>query len=196
MTTTGQKPTGAGDVTTLLLSWSGGDRNALYRLLPFVYAELRRLASRALRRERPDHTLNTTDLVHEAYLRLLEQNRADIPTRLQFFALAATVMRNILVNHAKRKKAYKRGGGYTLAVGQNIDLLLKPEVDMFALDQALVKLARLDPRQSRIVELRFFAGLTHEEVAQLMGMSLTSVKREWQLAKLLLYHELHEGGLI
>jgi RNA polymerase sigma factor (TIGR02999 family) len=189
-------PSGEGDLTPLLLSWSGGDKSALDQLLPFVYAELRRLASRALRRERPGHTLNTTDLVHEAYLVLVHQKQVNFPTRVQFFAIAATVMRNILVNRAKRRKASKRDGGYTLVLGQNIDLRSKPEIDVLALDQALDKLARLDPRQSRIVELRFFAGLTHEEIAGLMDMSLTSVKREWWAAKMLLYHELNQGALI
>jgi RNA polymerase sigma factor (TIGR02999 family) len=183
------------EITGLLLSWSGGDRTALDRLIPLVYRELRRLAAAYLRRERTGHTLQTTALVHEAYLRLIDQNQVTIPSRSQFFAIAANLMRQILVNHAERHNAAKRGGGNKVALDEVADLIGQPTIDMLALNNALNKLAELDLRQSRIVELRFFGGLNVADIAGLLEVSPTTVKREWRSAKAMLYSELRLGGL-
>ena len=180
------------DVTRLLLSWSGGDKNALNEILPLVYRELRRLAAAYLRRERHDHTLQPTALVHEAYLRLVDQDRIDCHTRAQFFGIAANLMRQILVNHAKRRQAAKRGGGNRVSLDEAaIESQQTQEVSLIALDDALEKLALLDPRQCRIVELRFFGGLTEDEIAELVGVSPFTVKRDWRIARAVLYDELH-----
>ena len=180
------------DVTRLLLSWSGGDKNALNELLPLVYRELRRLAAAYLRRERHDHTLQPTALVHEAYLRLVDQDRIDCHTRAQFFGIAANLMRQILVNHAKRRQAAKRGGGNRVSLDEAAIVSQQTqEVSLIALDDALEKLALLDPRQCRIVELRFFGGLTEDEIAELVGVSPFTVKRDWRIARAVLYDELH-----
>jgi RNA polymerase sigma factor (TIGR02999 family) len=186
----------AGEVARLLQSWSGGDRAALDQLMPLVYAELRRLASRYIRRERRGHTLHTTDLVHEAYLRLVGQTHTSTQTRSQFFGIAANLMRQILVNHAERHRAAKRGGGHNVTLGEAMALIGEPELDLLVLNEALNKLARLDPRQSRIVELRFFGGLTEDEIADVVGVSAKTVKREWRTAKLVLYSELRGEGLM
>jgi RNA polymerase sigma factor (TIGR02999 family) len=180
------------DVTRLLLSWSGGDKNALNEIVPLVYRELRRLAAAYLRRERHDHTLQPTALVHEAYLRLVDQDRVDCHTRAQFFGIAANLMRQILVNHAKRRQAAKRGGGNRVSLDEAVIVSQQPqEVSLIALDDALEKLALLDPRQCRIVELRFFGGLTEDEIAELVGVSPFTVKRDWRIARAVLYDELH-----
>ena len=185
----------AGSITRLLRSWSGGRQSALDELLPLVYRELRRLAAGYLRRERPDHTLQPTALVHEAYLRLVDQSIADCHTRARFFAVAAHVMRQILVNHAERHKAAKRGGGNKVALDEAVTLAGEPEVvDVLALDRALNKLAQLDPRQSRIVELRFFCGLPEQEIADVLEISIRTVKRDWVTAKTWLHGELEHGG--
>ena len=183
------------DVTRLLVSWSSGDKLALERLMPLVYAELRRLASQYLRRERPDHTLNTTDLVHEAYLRLVNQGQVESHTRAQFFGIAANLMRQILVKHALRRKTAKRGHGNRVTLEDTLALVEQPRIDLLALDRALDKLALLDPRQCRIVELRFFAGSTEDEIAALLGISPSTVRREWRIAKALLRSDLLHGGL-
>ncbi len=180
------------DVTRLLLSWSGGDKNALNEIVPLVYRELRRLAAAYLRRERHDHTLQPTALVHEAYLRLIDQDRIDCHTRAQFFGIAANLMRQILVNHAKRRQTAKRGGGNRVSLDEAaIVSQQQQEVSLIALDDALEKLALLDPRQCRIVELRFFGGLTEDEIAELVGVSPFTVKRDWRIARAVLYEELH-----
>ncbi len=180
------------DVTRLLLSWSSGDKNALNEIVPLVYRELRRLAAAYLRRERYDHTLQPTALVHEAYLRLVDQGRIDCHTRAQFFGIAANLMRQILVNHAKRRQAVKRGGGNRVSLDEVAIVSQQPqEVSLIALDDALEKLALLDPRQCRIVELRFFGGLTEDEIAELVGVSPFTVKRDWRIARAVLYDELH-----
>ena len=187
-----QKPT-TGEVTALLLSWSGGDQQALDRLMPLVYRELRRLAAAYLRRERSGHTLQTTALVHEAYFRLVDQTRIDCRSRLHFFGIAANLMRQILVNHAKRHRALKRGGG-NMAPLEECEAIVpfqqQSPVDLIALDQALDRLAGLDPRQSRIVELRFFGGLTEEEMAEVLGVSPITVKRDWRIARAVLHEQL------
>jgi RNA polymerase sigma factor (TIGR02999 family) len=184
------------NVTGLLLRWSEGDAGALDRLLPLVYAELRRIASKQLRAERQEHTLAPTALVHELYLRLVDQRRATWQNRAQFFGLAAQLMRRILVDHARTQKAAKRGGSVTR---MSLDELIEgglsepdtgPAADVLAIDEALERLARLDGDQARIVELRFFSGLTVEETAHVLSRSPRTVKREWRLARAWLYREL------
>jgi RNA polymerase sigma factor (TIGR02999 family) len=183
---------GAGDVTRLLQSWSGGDKEALGKLVPLVYRELHGLAAAYIRRERRDHTLQPTALVNEAYLRLVDQKKVASSSRAQFFAIAANLMRQVLVNHARAHRAAKRGGGNKVALAPDAAVVEEREVDLVALDEALDKLALLDPRQSRIVELRFFGGLTEGEIAEVLGVAAITVKREWKTARALLY--LHLGG--
>ena len=185
----------AGEVTKLLEAWSGGDRHALDRLVPLLYRELRRMAGDYLRRERPDHTLQPTALVHEAYLRLVRQTQIHSTTRAQFFAIAANLMRQILVNHAERHKAGKRGGGNKVTLEDPLALAGPPQLDLLALDRALNQLARLDPRQSRVVELRFFGGLTEDEIAEVLNVSPITVKRDWRVARAALHEQLCGGGL-
>lgn len=181
--------TGPGDVTTLLLAWSEGDEAARSRLIDAVYDELRRLASRHLRRERTDHSLVATALVHEAYLKLVDQRRVRWQNRAHFFSVAARVMRRILVDHARSRGAAKRGG--VKVALEEIDPGAAPlDVDLLALDAALKKLGALDERQSRLVELRFFAGLTVDEAAAAMDVAPITVKRDWALARAWLFREL------
>lgn len=182
------------DVTDLLRRWGHGDRDALDRLMPLVYEELHRMASRYLTGERPDHTLQSTALVHEAYVRLVDQRVADWRNRSQFFGLAAQAMRRILVDHARTRTRVKRGAHASHVAVESADLAstasdLTAE-DTVALDVALDKLAVLDPGQARIVELRFFGGLTIEETADVLASSVSTVKREWTLARAWLYQEL------
>lgn len=185
--------THATEVTELLARWSAGDEAALEQLVPLVYEECRRLAARQLRGERRDHTLNPTALVHELYLRLADQKRATWQTRAQFFAVAARLMRRILVDHARARHAQKRGASaifITLSTATDV-----PEdtsaADILAIDEALERLAAIDAEQVRIIELRFFAGLTVEETAHVLERSVRTIKREWQLARAWLYRELH-----
>jgi RNA polymerase sigma factor (TIGR02999 family) len=181
----------AKDVTTLLLEWGGGKRQALDELMPLVYDHLRRLADRQLRRERPDHTLQSTDLVHEAYLKLIDQTRVRWKDREHFFAIAAQAIRRILVNYARSRDASKRGGGNTLlAFEEAIALPDRKDIDLVRLDDALESLARLDPQQASIVELRFFGGLSIEGTAQVLDLSTSTVNREWSLARAWLHREL------
>jgi RNA polymerase sigma factor (TIGR02999 family) len=178
-------------VTRLLLSWCEGHRSALDQLMPLVYAELHRLAAAYLRRERHGHTLQPTALVHEAYARMVAQPSADCHTRTRFFAIAANLMRQVLVNHAHRHRAAKRGGGNKVTLGDAIMLARQTQiVDVLVLDEALNKLAQLDPRQCRIVELRFFCGLTEDEIAEALELSSRTVKRDWLMAKAWLHGEL------
>ncbi|HEY1434987.1 MAG TPA: sigma-70 family RNA polymerase sigma factor [Thermoanaerobaculia bacterium] len=181
-----------GEVTRLLLAWNGGDREAVQRLMPLVYAELRRIAERQFRRERAGHTLQPTAVVHEAYFKLVDQTRVTWKNRGHFFAIAAQAMRRILIDHARSRDAGKRGGGeaqVTLDVG-----VASPEpandVDLLALDEALVRLKGLDDVQARIVELRFFGGLSIEETAETMEISASSVKRDFRSARAWLFREL------
>jgi RNA polymerase sigma factor (TIGR02999 family) len=187
----GMAQTEPGDVTRLLHSWSGGDKKALEELVPFVYRELRALAAAYIRRERRDHTLQPTALVHEAYLKLVNQTQVESPSRAQFFGIAANLMRQILVNHARDHRAAKRGGGNKVALEEGVAGVV-PErgVDLVALDEALDKLAEIDPRQSRIVELRFFGGLTEDEIAEVLGVSAITVKRDWRIARAFLHRRL------
>ena len=181
----------AHDVTGLLLSWRQGDTAALDRLVPLVYDELRRIASRRLRGESPGHALQATALVHEAYLRLVDVDRMALTSRAHFFGVAATLMRQILVDHARRQRADKRGGGITmLSLGEASPAAWTSSVDVLALDEALEALSAIDPRQCRVVELRFFAGLTIDEAAEALGVSPATVEREWALAKAWLYRQL------
>lgn len=179
------------DVTALLKDWSAGDRQALERLMPLVYGELRKLAASYLRVERRDHTLQPTALVHEAFLRLVDQRSVDWANRAHFFGIAAQMMRRILVDHARKRHAAKRDASSFRVVTVLAD---EPEPDsgpeLLALDRALGGLERLDPRQARIVELRFFAGLTVEETAEVAGISTATVKREWRTARAWLKREI------
>lgn len=199
-----------GRVTQLLAEWSGGDRKALDELMPLVYAELRRLAQSHLRRERPGHTLQRTVLVHEAFLRLVNQREVQWQGRAHFLGLASRVMRRILVDHARARLAAKRGDGapvlsFDEAIGDGGDALDaspdpeglfvtpdRPGIDMVALDDALNRLETLDEQQGRIVELRFFGGLTVEETAQALGISPATVKRDWAVARAWLHRELSD----
>ncbi len=181
------------DVTTLLLEWGDGNRSALDRLMPVVYGELRRVARRYLRRERQNHTLQPTVLVHEAYLRLMDQRRARWQNRAQFFGIAAQLMRRVLVDHARRHTAAKRGAGRTQQLDSSIAVTSARDVTVLALDEALTRLAALDPLQARVIELRCFGGLTIEEAATALDVSVDTVKREWRLAKAWLYRELDQG---
>ena len=184
------------DVTGLLQQWSQGDRDALEILMPLVYGELRAVAARSLKLERPDHTLQPTALVHEAYLRLVGQNRVAWQNRAHFFGIAAQMMRRILVDHARKKKTAKRGAAtYRVELsGQEGHAPADRDPEILDLDEALKGLEALDPRQARIVELRFFGGLTIEETAEVAGISPATVKREWETARAFLRHQLDSGG--
>jgi len=178
-------------VTDLLVHWSEGDQEALNKLIPLVYDELHKLASRYLRRERRDHTLQTTAVVHEAYLKLVNQRDANFENRLHFFAVAAQIMRRILVDYARRHHASKRGGDlYKLSLDEALVTSEEKGADLLALDEALERLAAIDPRQSRVVELRVFAGLTLEETAQALNISPSTVRREWSMAKAWLHQQI------
>jgi RNA polymerase sigma factor (TIGR02999 family) len=177
-------------ISALLSEWRAGNHEALEVLIPVVYEELRRIAQHHLRQERPDHTLQSTALVHEAYLRLMKQGPADINNRAHFMAVASRLMRQILVDHARRHRAAKRGSGLKLELTEAMAMQKAPNVDLIALDNALNELARLDPQQSRIVEMRFFAGLSIEDTAEVIGISRTTVKREWATARAWLLREM------
>jgi RNA polymerase sigma factor (TIGR02999 family) len=179
------------DVTALLGDWSRGNRTALTQLLPLVYAELRRVAARQLRTERADHTLQPTALVHEAYIRLVDQRHVDWQNRAHFFGVAAQVMRRILVDHARRHGANKRGQGVRcVSMDEAQDVAAPNEIPVLALDHALDRLAKVDAELTRIVELRAFGGLTIEEAAHVLGVSPSTAKRDWRTAKAWLNREL------
>ena len=185
-------PQGTTDVTALLVEWSRGDQAALERVMPHIYDECRRIASYQLRREHRDHTLDPTGLVHEAYLRMVDQRHATWENRAQFFGVVAQVMRRVLVDYARAQHAQKRGGSAILvslreAAQESGDSRV---VDIVAIDDVLQRLAARDPEQVRIIELRFFAGLSVEETAAVLGRSPRTIKREWRLAKAWLYREL------
>jgi RNA polymerase sigma-70 factor (ECF subfamily) len=178
-------------VTQLLIAWNDGDKDALDKLLPIVYDELRRQAARYLRRERPGHTLQTTALIHEAYLRLIDQKSVHWQNRAQFFGIAAQMMRRILVDHARTKHRAKRGGSdIRVSLTDATKVTKDPDLDLVELDEALNRLAEIDPQQSRIVELRFFSGLNVEETAAALQISPATVKRDWKVAKAWLHREI------
>jgi len=177
-----------GDVTRLLLAWQNGDRGALERLIPLVYGELHRLAEKHLRKERPGHTLQPSAIVNETYLKLVNHPAGNWQNRVHFFAVASRAMRQILVDYARRRGAQKRGGG--LSRVETEVMTLPPKVDVIAVDDALEKLARLDPEQAQVVELRFFGGLTVDEAAEALNISRASVNRKWVVARAWLHREL------
>lgn len=182
------------DVTQLLASASAGDRQALDQLLPLVYDELRALAGGMMLHERPDHTLQPTALVHEAYRKLVDQTRAQWQDRAHFFAVAAQVIRRILVDHARGHDRVKRGGGRSkLALDEGLVAAYENLVDLVALDEALEKLAVSQPQQARIVEMRFFSGLTIDETAAVLRISTATVERDWRYARAWLYRALSDG---
>jgi RNA polymerase sigma factor (TIGR02999 family) len=171
-------------VTDLLVAWGDGDAAALDQLVPLVNAELRRLARGYMRRERQGHTLQTTALVNEAYLKLVEQRRVRWQNRAHFLAIAAQQMRRILVDHARKRQYQKRGGGaLQVTLGEAEGLAVERAPDLVALDEALAALAEFDPRRARVVELKFFGGLTTEEAAEALGVSTTTVERDWTVAR-------------
>ena len=187
------------DVTELLLNWGEGDDSALGRLMPLVEAELRRIAQRHMRREAAGHTLQPTALVNELYLKLVDQRRVRWQNRAHFFGSAANIMRRILVDHARARDAAKRGRGDKplaldrISSGRVPEISPEPDVDLIALDGALSSLAEIDERQSRIVELRYFTGLNHREIGEVLGTSERTVRREWRTARLWLHREMRRG---
>lgn len=180
------------NITQLLREWGDGRREALDELLPHIYAELHRQAGRALRRERQNHSLQTTALVHEAYLKLVDQRKVEWKSRSHFFAIAATAMRRILVDYARNRKREKRGGANDNLPLEEAFLAAADEmnVDLIALDEAMTRLAEFDPQQERIVELRYFSGLSLDETAETLDISRATVARDWDVAKAWLYREL------
>jgi RNA polymerase sigma factor (TIGR02999 family) len=182
------------DVTELLVQWSEGDRAALDKLAPIIYDELLRLARLRLSRERSDLTLQPTALVHEVYLKLVNQVRFSWKNRAQFFGIAATIMRRILIDDARRRKADKRGGGIHVTLNEELDVGDAKSPDVLALDLALQSLARIDERKSRVVELKYFGGLTTEEITEVTGLSAATVGRELRLAHAWLHRQI-SGGL-
>ena len=183
-----------GDVTGLLVAWKNGSPEALDELIPIVYAELRKLARQQLRGERPDHSLQPTALTHEAFLRLFGTRQVGWQNRAHFFAVASQLMRRVLVEHARKRQTVKRGGMPTRVTLDEADTPVAPvDVDIVALHEALTELAEVDPRQSRIVELRYFGGLNMEETAEVLSVSPATVKRDWRVAKLWLRRAL-EGA--
>jgi RNA polymerase sigma factor (TIGR02999 family) len=182
-------------VTELLARWSSGDASARDALVPIVYDELRRIARRCLAGQRRSHTLQPTALVHEAYLRLARRDSMEWQDRMHFFAMAAQMMRQILVDHARKQAAAKRGGNaITLELDETSAVAKKPNLDLLVLDDAMKRLASLDSRQCQIVELRFFGGLSIEETAQYLNISPATTKREWATARLWLHHAMTAGA--
>jgi RNA polymerase sigma factor (TIGR02999 family) len=188
------RPASSQDITGLLQAWGGGDDQALQRLVPLVYEELHAAARRYMARERPGHTLQTTALIHETYLRLVDVRRVKWQNRAHFFAMCAQLMRRILIDFSRSRAYKKRGGG---AAQVNFDEALavtaEPDIDLLAIDEALNRLAAVDPRKSRVVELRFFGGLGVKETAEVMKVSTDTVTRDWKLAKVWLLRDLGGG---
>lgn len=181
-------------ITVLLVNIENGDSRAIDELLPLVYSQLKAMAGNQLKGERPNHTLNATALVHEAYLKLVHQDRVSWQNRAHFFAIAAQAMRRVLINYAKSRLADKRGGGQPI-VTFNEEVMSgdSPAEEIIALDEALTRLKEIDERQSRIIELRFFGGLTEQEVAQVMKISESTVKRDWRMARAWLTREMKQA---
>lgn len=181
------------EITQLLLAWSGGDQEALARLTPLVYQELHRQARQYMGRERGNHTLQTSALVNEVYLRLVDASQVQWQNRAHFFAVSANVMRHILVDFARKTQYQKRGGGAKkVEIEEVLEFSADRSPDLVALDDALNTLANLDPRQSRVVELKFFGGLNYDEIAEVLKVSEGTVRRDWRLAKSWLYRELNK----
>ncbi len=184
----------SGEVTQLLENWRGGEEKALDELLPLVYKELRKLANRYLRKERAGHTLQSTALVHEAFLRLIDQKHARVENRNHFFAVASQAMRRVLVDHARRDLAGKRIGAYDkVALDKAPELAVEADSEILAVHQALERLSEIHPRQANLVELRYFGGLTNPEAAEVLEVSLATVERDWQVAKIWLRRQLSQG---
>lgn len=178
-------------ITQLLLQWGTGDRSALDKLLPLVYDQLRRLAQSYLRRNRNSSTLQPTVLVHEAYLKLINQEQTSWQNRAQFFGLAAKIMRDLLVDHARRARAAKRGGdNFSLSLSEADQIGNSPNLDLLALNEAMDELAKFKPRHCQIIEMRFFGGLTIEETAEVLAISHATVERDWNFARTWLYRQL------
>jgi len=183
------------EVTQLLLDWGNGDKSALDKLMPLVYGELRRLARRHLNRERPGQTLQTTDLIHETYLKLVNQDRVKWQNRAQFFGVSAQLMRRILVDRARKKNRMKRGGGVpALALDESVVASQTSPLDLVAFDEALTKLAGIDQRKAQVVELRFFGGLSVDEAAEFLKVSNITIMRESKMAKAWLHRALSDGS--
>ena len=182
------------DVSRLLEEWSNGNQTALDELVPLVYEELHRMAKRHLGRERPDHTLQTTALVNEVYLRLIDQKNVRWQNRAHFFAIAARLMRRILIDHARAHHYAKRGGAaIKVTLGKAIDVSKQRTAELVSLDDAMTALATVDPRKSQVVELRFFGGMSVEETAEVLGVSPVTVMRDWSTAKAWLHREMAKG---
>lgn len=182
------------EITKLLIAWGQGDQTALDELMPLVYAELRKLAKNYMRQQRPDHTLQTTALVNEAYLRLIDSSRVNWQNRTHFFAISANLMRRVLVDFARAKTSLKRGGErIQVTLDEKIEIPSEKAMDLVALDEALQMLATMNERQSRIVELRYFGGLNEEEIAETLNISTRTVRRDWNIARAWLYRELENG---
>jgi len=183
------------EVTQLLLDWGKGDKSALAKLMPLVYGELRRLARRHLNRERPGQTLQTTDLIHETYLKLVNQDRVKWQNRAQFFGVSAQLMRRILVDRARRKNRMKRGGGAPVVTLEEEAIAYQTSpLDLVAFDEALIKLAEIDPRKAQVIELRFFGGLSVDEAAEFLKVSNITIMRESRMAKAWLHRALSDGS--
>ncbi|PYT18195.1 MAG: RNA polymerase subunit sigma-70 [Acidobacteria bacterium] len=189
-----KRPDSPGEITGLLIAWRGGDRDSFDRLFPLVYGELRLLARRQRRRAAHEPGLDTTGLIHEVYLRLVDQSRAEVQDRHHFFALAAKAMRHILVDDARHRGALKRGGAADPVTLDDGVAAVERGSELMAVDEALARLEAADPRLGRIVELRFFGGLSVEETAETLDLSPRTVKRDWQKARAFLYHELERRG--
>ena len=183
----------SGQVTQLLKAWAAGNLQAHEALVPLIYRELRRRAGAYLRQERTGHTLQATALVHEAYVRLVDQNRVSWQSRAHFFGIASQMMRRILVDHARQHSAAKRNG-VQVSLTEDVATVQPPDCDLLLLDQALTELAQMQPRHAQVVELRYFGGLSEEEVATLLGVSRRTVTREWQAAREWLYTRMTSGS--
>lgn len=183
------------EVTQLLIAWSNGEQSAFDKLMTLIYPELRRIAKRHMSRQKPEHTLQTTGLINEAYIKLVNQKQMQWQNRGHFFAVAAKAMRQILVDYARSRNRGKRGGGATRVTLDHVDKIsLQQNAELIALDEALATLAEVDLRKSQVVELRFFGGLNEEEIAEVLDVSVGTVKRDWRLAKIWLLRELMKQG--
>ncbi|HMO79655.1 MAG TPA: sigma-70 family RNA polymerase sigma factor [Pyrinomonadaceae bacterium] len=184
------------DITELLLDWRKGDSLALEQLIPLVHGELRRMARNYMRRQSPGHTLQTTALLNEAFLRLVDSNRVNWQDRNHFYAVSAQLMRRVLVDSARRRNSLKRGGDQVMVtLDDHADVAVERQDDLLALDEAMNRLAELNRRQSQIVEMRYFGGLNEEEIAEILGVSSRTVRRDWNLARAWLFRELRSKDL-